>query len=126
MAQKKKDYVVVETQEKEVFETGAKRNSQEGKGRYDLIPTEGLLRLAKHYETGANMHGERNWENGMYFTRLLNSAIRHTQQYLAGEVEEDHLAAACWNLFAIMHFERYGAPALDDRPYYKENLTLDE
>lgn len=121
-----KNYVVVETTDKEVFGTGAKRNSQVGKGRYDLIPTEGLLRLAKHYESGANVHGDRNWEKGMYYTRLLNSAMRHIQQYLAGEVTEDHLAAACWNLFGIMHFERFGDLSLDDRPIYKENLTLDE
>ena len=114
-------FVVKETEQKEAMETGAQRNSRVGKGRFDLIPVESLTRLAKHYEAGASMHGERNWEKGMYYSRLLDSAMRHISQFMSGDTEEDHLAAACWNLFAIMHFQKYGTLSLDDRPSYISN-----
>lgn len=36
------------------FATGAVRDIQEGKGRFDLLPMCVLLRLAKHYEEGCH------------------------------------------------------------------------
>ena len=35
----------------------------------------------------------------------MDSAIRHLQRYMMGERDEDHLAAARWNIGAIMHME---------------------
>jgi hypothetical protein len=89
------------------FSTGAQRHASEGKGRFDLIPPEALLRLAKRYEHGAKKFGARNWERGIPQTLLLDSAFRHLAQYMAyggdGVCQaEDHLAAAAWNIFAAM------------------------
>jgi hypothetical protein len=99
----------------EEFETGAHRSSSTDKGRYDLIPGEATRRLAIKYEQGANAYGERNWEKGMKFSRLISSAKRHIDQYVEGKRNEDHLAAAAWNLFAAMHFELW-KPELNDLP----------
>ncbi len=101
------------------FETGAHRSSASGKGRYDLIPTEATRRSAIHYEQGGINHGDRNWEKGMPFSRLMDSAMRHCNQYLGRDRSEDHLAAAVWNLMAVMHFEKY-KPELNDLPVYND------
>jgi hypothetical protein len=87
------------------FDTGAQRNDATGKGRYDLIPPDALRRLAIRYEEGAAKHGERNWEKGIPESSLMDSAIRHLFCHLSGMGDEDHLAAAAWNIFAAMHFE---------------------
>jgi len=38
------------------FTGGGQREPSTGKGRYDLLPPEGILRLAKHYENGARKY----------------------------------------------------------------------
>lgn len=98
------------------FDTGAVRDMQEGKGRFDLVPPLALMRLARHYEAGAKKYGERNWEKGIPNSSFIDSAIRHMMQYLAGDRSEDHLAAAAFNVFGIMHFEEADNEQLPDAP----------
>lgn len=85
------------------FDTGAHRDSQENKGRFDLIPTLALRRLAIHYERGAKLYGENNWQKGMPLRRFLDSAIRHLIQCLEGKEDEDHAAACLWNMCGFMY-----------------------
>jgi hypothetical protein len=87
------------------FKTGAVRDIQCGKGRYDLISPIVLRRLAKHYENGARKYGDRNWEKGIPITRFLDSALRHLNEWREGYREEDHLSAALWNIACIIHTE---------------------
>ena len=87
------------------FPTGSRRDTQEGKGRYDLISVIFLKRLAKHCENGATKYGDRNWEKGQPLQRYLNSALRHISNFLEGDRSEDHLAAAAWNLMGVIHTE---------------------
>lgn len=94
-------------------ETGAKRSDRRGKGRYDLIPSRPLERVAKVYEDGANVHGDWNWAKGIKMSRTLDSAERHIRQYLDGDRSEDHLAQAVWNLMAAMYFEEH-SPEMND------------
>ena len=91
------------------FSTGGTRSDSTGKGRYDLMPPKALRRVAIVYEKGGLVRGDRNWEKGMPRTRLFDSALRHTYQALDGQVDEDHLAHAVWNLLALMHFEEEAA-----------------
>ncbi len=102
--------------ERTEYSTGAVRDRRTGKGRYDLIPTELLIRLAKHYENGAVKYNDRNWEKGMPISNFVDSAFRHLVSYMAGDTEEDNLAAIVWNVAGIMHFEKYGDPELFDMP----------
>ena len=90
---------------KDRYKTGGTRDARAGKGRFDLITPIGLKRLAQVYERGATNHGDRNWEKGIPLSRCTDSALRHLNQYLNGEEDEDHLAQAAWNIFAIMHIE---------------------
>src|SRR5690554_6777622 len=85
------------------FGSGATRGDSTGKGRFDLIPPEGLIRLAKRYEYGAVRYGDQNWKKGIPVSSLVDSVMRHLCQYMAGDQSEDHLAACSWNLFALMY-----------------------
>jgi hypothetical protein len=87
------------------FRTGAVRDIQQGKGRFDLISPIFLRRLAKHYENGAVKYGDRNWEKGIPLVRFLDSALRHLNEWKEGYREEDHLAASAWNIACIIHTE---------------------
>lgn len=112
---------VKDSGKRESFGTGSVRDSREGKGRYDLIPTYPLARLARHYENGARKYGDRNWERGQPVSRYFDSAVRHLFRFWAGDEDEDHLSAAAWNVFAIIHTleaaKNKQVPAtLDDRP----------
>lgn len=93
------------TDEKRSFGTDAVRNSSKGKGRFDLIPPDALKRVAIHYQNGAESYGDHNWRHGIPLSSYMDSAIRHIYCYLEGMRDEDHLAAACWNLLSGMWTE---------------------
>jgi hypothetical protein len=96
---------VKDSGKREEFDTGSKRDTREGKGRFDLMSPFVLARDARHLENGAKKYGDRNWEKGQPLSRYYDSAIRHLNKYLMGLRDEDHLAAARWNIAAIMHTE---------------------
>lgn len=103
------------------FDTGAVRNKSEGKGRYDLLPLAAIRRLAGVYERGSKLYSARNWEKGMPMSRCMDSAVRHTFQYLEGYRDEDHLAQAVFNLMAVIEYDeriKRGVllPELNDLP----------
>lgn len=85
--------------------TGAQRDSNEGKGRYDLISPIAIARLARINQLGAAKRGDRNWEQGMPLHWFVDSALRHIFEYLEGRSNEDHLAQAFWNVMCAMHTE---------------------
>lgn len=87
------------------FSTGSRRDSGAGKGRWDLLPYHALLRVARQYEAGARKYGEGNWEKGQPFSVVVSSAIHHLMRWKAGLSDEDHLAAAAWNVLALLEYE---------------------
>ena len=101
------------------YTTGSKRSSRDGKGRFDLIPSHALTRMAQHFENGAKVYGDRNWEKGQPLSRYLDSAMRHLVEYLGGGRSEDHIIACAWNCFAFVETQKWIAdgklpPELDD------------
>jgi hypothetical protein len=90
---------------REEFDTGSRRDSRTGKGRFDLMSPFVLERDARHLENGAVKYGDRNWERGQPLSRYYDSAMRHMNKYMMGFRDEDHLAAARWNIAALMHTE---------------------
>lgn len=117
---------VKDSGEREEFGTGAVRDSQGDKGRYDLVLslTHMIYRLARHFENGAVKYGDDNWKKGIPLRRYLDSAFRHLTKYAAGETDEDHLSAAIWNLMChgetANMIERGLLPIdLDDMPKYE-------
>lgn len=100
------------------FETGAVRDIQDGKGRFDLISPIALTELAKYMEEGATKYPERNWEQGIPMHCYINSGIRHLCKYLMGKKDENHLVAALWNIHCAVHTELV-IPNMQDIPNRK-------
>lgn len=106
---------------RENFATGSRRDSREGKGRYDLLPPHALQRVAQVFERGGAKYTDRNWEQGQNLCRYLDSAIRHTFQILEGKTDEDHAGHAIFNLLAFIEtqhriHEGVLPESLDDLP----------
>jgi len=106
-------FVTKDSGVREEFSTGMVRDTQENKPRYDLIPTGPLKRLAELYMRGAIKYSENNWKKGQPYSRAYASMFRHMVAWREGEASEDHLAAICFNAFALMYYEQ-NSPELDD------------
>lgn len=117
--------VIKDSGDRTEFETGAVRDMQEGKGRYDLLPMCVIDRLAKHYEAGALKYGDRNWEKGIPAHSFADSAMRHFTKYMDGQNDEDHLIAAIWNLCGLAWTE-VKRPEMMDIPARMETKCCGE
>lgn len=84
------------------YETGSRRDSRQGKGRFDLLPPEALQVVARHFEAGAEKYGDNNWKRGQPLSWYMDSGCRHWSQLLAGDNGEDHAAAWAWNALAFI------------------------
>ena len=96
-------YVTKDSGERQEFGSGMKRDTQNGKPRYDLIPTQMMKRLAELMGRGAEKYGERNWEkadSNEELERFKASGFRHFMQWINGEEDEDHCSAVVFNLWA--------------------------
>ena len=100
-----KEFIIKDSGKRQTYKSGAVRDTNEGKIRYDLLPIECLKRLAEHYTKGAKKYGDDNWKKGIPTERFIESAWRHWGQYLLGETDEDHLSAVVFNIFGIMFNE---------------------
>ena len=87
------------------FKTGALRDAHEGKGDMYSLPAAAVLRLSKHYEQGATKYGRLNYQKGIPVSSFMDSALRHIFKYLDGWDDEDHLAAAAFNVLGAMQME---------------------
>jgi hypothetical protein len=108
---------VKDSGERQEFDTGARRDTQEGKPRFGLIPPYPLYRLAMHYTNGADKYGENNWTKGIPCSRTWESLERHVQAFKDGDDSEDHLAAIAWNAFALMWYIKR-MPEMNDLATY--------
>lgn len=97
-----------------VFETGARRDNNPGKGRMDLLPWRAILELSKHCERGAAHYGSDNVRLGIPYSSLVDSGARHLANFASGVTDEPtHLVAACWNLMWLLE-ETITRPDLND------------
>jgi len=111
------------------FETGAIRDSAVNKPRPDLISPFAQWRMGEWMRLGAEKYNERNWEQGIPFSRCIASIFRHLLEYMMGYKNEDHLAAIAVNAEFLMHFEKMiewdTLPAeLDDMPDYTRDKKV--
>lgn len=103
-------YITKDSGERVEFDSGMRRDVQDGKPRFDLLLTSDqpyneqfLTRCAELLERGATKYGVRNWEQANSqeeFERFKASAFRHFMQWYTGEIDEDHSAACYFNLMA--------------------------
>ncbi len=87
---------------REEYTTGAHRDAQEGKGRFDLLPFDALQEIALVYEKGATKYEARNWEAGIPVQSFLSSGARHLHKAISGITDEPHLPMAAWNLLCAI------------------------
>lgn len=103
----KDSYPIGKLQKKEEFnrefESGAKRDSNNGKIRPDLISPYMLKSLGKVLADGAEHYGARNWEKGMPDEVLKESASRHYVSWMNNEQDEDHASKLIFNIMAWIH-----------------------
>lgn len=88
------------------YNSGMRRDTQEGKPDYTLLPEPMLTRWADHMTKGAVKYGRRNWQladSEEELERFKSSAMRHMIQWLRGDRDEDHAAAVMFNLSAAEH-----------------------
>ena len=100
-----KKFITKDSGKRQQFKTGSQRDTQDGKGRYDLITPLAMKRIADIYERGAKKYTERNWEKGQPLGRYMDSALRHLFKHIEGQRDEDHLGQAAWNLLSALHTE---------------------
>lgn len=72
------------------FQTGAKRDTDVGKPRMDLIPPELLIALGNVFRDGAAHYGEHNWEKGIPLNQHIASLMRHVVAVMQGDHSENH------------------------------------
>lgn len=90
-----------------------------GKLRFDLIPGEALIELAKIYTFGAAKYEDHNWRKGMKWSRIFGAIMRHTWAWFMGEdIDPEsklpHMAHAAWGCFTLMSYAKI-KPEFDDR-----------
>ena len=91
----------------------------EGKLRYDLIPTYPLATLAAVYTKGAEKYEANNWRKGLEWNRVFAALQRHAWAYWSGEGKDEetglhHLAHAAWCCLTLIEYARMGT-GLDNR-----------
>ena len=117
--------------QRETFDSGAVRDSDEGKPHPEYVSPFAMERLARWLAEGAKKYAPRNWEKGLGIERCFASMYRHLLKYQMGEHDEDHLAAIFCNCMMILHYEemvRRGIlpPSLLDMPKYRRPSSYDE
>lgn len=86
--------------------------ADEEKNKLYLLPFDALEVVGDVLTYGARKYGERNWEKGMHWSRLLGAAMRHLFAVGQGRIidpesNKPHLAhAACCILFLLSYYIR--------------------
>ena len=88
---------------------------------YSLLPLM-LIDLSKQFEKGAEVYGERNCQMGLPNKSFIDSGLRHTCQWMAGQTDECHHIAAIWNLW-MYDWNTHNEPLKPDtKPEEKSKL----
>lgn len=106
---------ILDSGNRTTFQTGSVRDCVEGKGDMMSIPPNALLRLSVQYELGAKKYDRFNYLKGIPCLSFMDSALRHLTKYNAGMDDEDHLAAAVFNIMGMMEMEAI-RPEMQDIP----------
>ena len=109
--------------ERREFSTGAVRDMAGGKGDMVSVPWEAMLRLSQHYEAGAKKYQRFNFRKGIPVSSFIDSACRHLAKYQCGCDDEDHLAAAAFNVLGAMLMENT-MPEMQDLPLREGKKTF--
>lgn len=100
-----------------VKKEGTKYDS--GKPRVDLLPTKGLVEIAKVLDFGSKKYDAHNWRKGINYSRVYSALQRHLMTWNDGETVDpetgiNHLAHAGCNILFLLEFASTH-PEKDDR-----------
>lgn len=98
--------------------TGGKKGSK--LERFDLIPWDAIVELARHFGRGARKYEDRNWEKGYAWSLSYAALQRHLTTWWLGEDDDEetgssHLVAVMWHACALWWFQKH-SKGTDDRP----------
>jgi len=105
-----------------------RRDTDEGKPRYDLIPLDCLKALAELYTRWAVKYWDNNRQLAQEedaINRFKQSAFRHFIQRMNWEVDEDHWMAVVFNIFAYQHLTKIYHPILMTTWNLLDNIQTD-
>lgn len=85
-----------------VFESGAKRDSNENKPFIHNLLGYTRQRFGYHTNLGAMKYGDGNWLKGMPTDQYLESVDRHLASFMEGDRSEDHLSAIIFGIQGCM------------------------
>ncbi len=82
-----------------------------GKLRYDLLPPDAIDSLVAVYTMGAQKYSDRNWEEGMKWSRVVGPLLRHVFAWMSGEDDDTesglpHMAHAAWNALTLISYSQ--------------------
>lgn len=91
-----------------------------GKPRFSLLPSEALLEVIGVLEEGAKKYGADNWRQGLTYKAVVDSIMRHTLAFLAGEDRDEetgklHAAHIACNALFLCYFQKTLRHDCDDR-----------
>lgn len=103
---------------RKVSSTGGEKGSKDE--RFDLLPAEPLIALARHYGVGSRKYEDRNWERGANWDLFFAALQRHAWAWWNGEdIDEEtgsnHMTAVAWQAFALVELAKTH-PEFDTRP----------
>lgn len=78
--------------------------------RMELVPPEAIEGLSRVLTFGAKKYGDRNWENGMKWSRVFGALLRHLFAWWGGQKNDpetgfSHLDHAMANVAFLMTYE---------------------
>lgn len=84
-----------------------------------LIPVEAITGMANAFLMGIEKHGKHKFREGIQYTELIDSIMRHTLAFLNGEDNDKESGMPhTWHIganFAMLEYQRVHHKELDDR-----------
>lgn len=93
------------------------RKDDHGKVRMELIPPEFLFATATILTFGADKYEDRNWENGMAWSRVFGAMMRHlwcwwwgkdptgtTRNFVFGTLDDETMCSHLWHAACCLAF----------------------
>lgn len=95
------------TEVRSVSSTGGEKGTKDE--RFDLLPTEALAKVARHYGIGAQKYEAHNWRRGYEWSKSYAALMRHLTAFWGGEdIDEEtgspHMAAVTFHALALLTF----------------------
>ena len=103
------EYITKDSGKRQVYVSGLQRDSGD-KPLYTEVYYPLVKRHAELMMRGAAKYDRGNWKKAHTkedLQRFQDSLLRHTQQYLAGDRDEDHAAAILFNIHGCCMIEDF-------------------